>query len=88
MHGDIIYFKNPKFSFFKNNPEQKLRLALIALTYQHYDLAYSLMKELSYNFNKEQGLNHIINLSGKDSRNYFVRRKFLQLVKIFDYLKG
>ena len=45
MHADILYLKDP--SLLKDESlDKKIRLALIAICYKHYDLSYDLLNDV------------------------------------------
>lgn len=88
MHADVIYLKDPS-SLNKDDLEnQQTRLALIALCYQHYDLAHELFNTLAINNNNHrESVFYCQRLSKIDSKAHAMDRYFYWLKKGFERFK-
>ena len=88
IHGDIIYLKTPLSLPKKDIKNQKIRLALIALCYQHFDLAHSIFSSLSLidtNFKKTQI--KCEKFARIQSKAYLIDRHFILLKKILNKIR-
>jgi FkbM family methyltransferase len=87
MHGDIIYLKTP-LSLPKNNiNNQKIRLALIAICYQHFDIAHYIFRSLKLiDINFEETVAKCEKFARIQSKAYFFDRSFHRLKKILNRL--
>ncbi len=88
MHGDLIYLKTPLSLPNEDIKNQKIRLALIALCYQHFDLAHSIFSSLSLidtNFKETQI--KCEKFARIQSKAYFFDRYFILFKKILDKIR-
>ena len=82
MHADVIYLKDPASLEKYDHVNQQTRLALIALCYQHYDLAHELFTTLtSNNISHKESVLNCQRLSRIDSKAHSLDRYFYWLKK-------
>lgn len=88
MHADVIYLKDPNFLNKDDLVNQQTRLALIALCYQHYDLAYELFMTLAQKSSiHKESISNCQKLSKIESKLYFPDRCFYWFKKGLSRIK-
>ncbi len=87
IHGDIIYLKNPLSLPKKDINKQKIRLALIALCYQHFDMAHSIFCSIkSKDIDFKETIIKCEKFARIQSKAYFFDRCFILIKKILNRL--
>ena len=88
MHGDIIYLKDSSCIGKDDLIHQKIRLGLISLSYQHYDLAHQIFSSLvSKNSKYKTSLAFVEKLAKADSKTYVLDRWLYWFKKGINLLK-
>ena len=88
MHADVVYLKDPSKLEKADLLQQRIRLALISLSYRHYDLAHQIFSSLASKYPKYlKSATYLEKLAKSDGKLYILDRWFYWFKKGLSRLK-